>query len=589
MPSASLLLVLAATSSANSNFNELTKQTFFSNQDKTPLAVTIASVGSAANCNFTTIQAAIDSGVDEVRLISFTTYTENILIQNKSINLIGGYSSCAAANVNTATPGTNFSTIDAGGSGTVIEVINDTNTYDVNFTNLRIINGSFNFFAGTGGIILSGTGTRANFDHVEVENNTGTGIRAQDIDILLIKDSYIANNSNNNDKGGGIYCDNTFTTIYGKSTIRNNSANLGGGVYATNHCVITQYSGQPAPRSGSSGIVANNAGLNGGGIYADQLSTINLFGHEVDFSNGNILGDSTEASFVGSNSAENGGGIYLDGNNTIANLAGVYILSNNATVNGGGIYLTNNAQLSVLRYDLPCYNIIKCNQFNRNQAGVGITGGGAIYANNSSQFGITQSYFTQNTADFGNAILAIGNVTGTIEGSIFTNNNGYNGRQGHFVIDSEDTSNLTIGFNTFVDNLATTSTLGIKNAHIENVGNLFYEYPSGTIITLTSTTGTASATNYCLLSRDTSGLTGLNIIPLAADPFVDRNTGDFHLDVTMGQSAMDQCNTNTYYPSNKDIDLEPRGINLPLANTDGPYDIGADEFFVEDLFKNGFE
>ena len=582
----SLLGLLVVThSSAKPDFKELLKNSFTVNQKEIPQGtVTFASVGPASDseCDYTSIQDAIDSGVDQVRISIATNYFENIIIQNKNISLIGGYARCFVANtqVNNIS---GYSTIDGGGNGTVIQVNNDTNSYDLNFTNLRLINGSYALISGTGGISLNGVGTRVKMDNLWISDNLGSGISANDIDILLIKDSYITNNTNLT--GAGIYCSQTFVTIYGNSVIRANTANTGGGVYATNQCGFTMYSGQPFPAAGSSGINSNSASQNGGAIYATQASTINLFGHEVDFGNGNILGDATRAVYLLSNTANNGAGIYLDGINTTANLSGISIGSNTAAINGGGIYATNSAKLAILRYDLPCHSQIKCNELQFNKAGVGLTGGGAIYANNSSEIGVSQSYFIKNTAGFGNAIWVTGGVTGTIESSVFTANDSNSGRVGNHVIGLENSSNLTLGFNTLVDNLAATSAIGLYNSHIENVGNLFYEYASGLVLSLNSST----ATNYCLLSRDTTGLTGLTIIQLTSDPFVDRNTQDYHLDEIAGISAMDQCDTSVYNPVVKDMDLEPRGINLPLANSDGPYDIGADEFFVEDLFKNGFE
>ncbi len=582
----SLLGLLVATlSSAKTDYNELLKNSFPSKQEKTTQGtVTFASVGpvSDGNCNYNSIQQAIDSGVDQVRISIATDYFENIVIQNNNIALIGGYASCFVANtqVNNIS---GYSTIDGGGNGTVIQVNNDNNSYDVNFTNLRLINGSYALIAGTGGISLNGTATRVNMDNLWISDNLGSGISANDIDILVIKDSLIFNNTNLN--GAGIYCDHSFVTIYGNTAINANTASIGGGIFATNQCGFTIYSGQAFPASGSSGINSNTASQDGGGIYATQASTINMFGHEVDFGNGNILGDKTRAVYLVSNTANNGAGIYLEGINTTANLSGIFFTSNEANINGGGIAVTNNAQLGLVRYDLPCYSDIRCNHFSGNKAGTGLTGGGAIYANNSSQIGITNTYFADNTAGFGNAIWVTGNVTGTIESSVFIGNKGYSGRVGNHVIGIESSSNLTLGFNTLVDNLAATSAIGLYSSHIENIGNILYEYASGATMTLNSST----ATNYCLLSRDTTGLTGLNIIQAVFDPFVDRSTRDFHLDETSGVSAIDQCDTSVYSPSNKDMDLEPRGINLPIANTDGPYDIGADEFFVEDLFKNGFE
>ncbi len=84
-------------------------------------------------------------------------------------------------------------------------------------------------------------------------------------------------------------------------------------------------------------------------------------------------------------------------------------------------------------------------------------------------------------------------------------------------------------------------------------------------------------------------MVGTNIIQTIFDPFVDRSIQDFHLDEISGGAAIDECDTTLYNPVSKDMDHEPRGFDLPLTNGSGSYDVGADEFFVEEMFANGFE
>ena len=248
-------LLVVTRSTAKPEFKEQLKNSF---TEISQGSVTFASVGppSDSNCTYNSIQQAIDSGVDQVRISIATDYFENTIIQNKNISLIGGYATCFVANTSVNNI-SGYSTIDGGGNGTVIQVNNDNNSYDVNFTNLRLINGSYALISGTGGVSLNGGGTRVNMNNVWISDNLGSGISANDIDILVIKDSLITNNTNLT--GAGIYCSGSFVTVYGNSAINANTANTGGGVYATNQCGFTMYSGQPFPAAGSSGINSNNA------------------------------------------------------------------------------------------------------------------------------------------------------------------------------------------------------------------------------------------------------------------------------------------------------------------------------------------
>ncbi len=556
----------------------------FTNQKSLKGASSFASVGDDAACGYATIQGAIDSGVDEVRIKRFLTFTENLTIQNQSINLIGGYTNCFEANSGFAP--VNETIIDGNDLAPVINIDNDNSVYEININNLWIQNGnSGNTFFG-GGLEAKGVSTSININNIRVYNNTGSGISVEGVSQLNIKDAYI--NNNTAVIGGGIACSNTFVTVYGTSFISSNSASSGGGgIYAYNQCNFSFFSGQPHPATASGGIQGNTTMGQGAGIYAYDGATINLNGIELDFGNGNILGDSTmPVTLLNNTASSNGGGLFISGVNTQANLTGVRFQSNlTPSGNGGGIAVLDQATLVVTRYNFPCWNDIKCNYFFFNYSGSGAVDGGAIYAEANSVIGIGNAYFEKNTASFGSAIWITGGTKATIEGSVFTNNNSQIGRLGNYVIGVETGSELILGFNTFVDNLATTTTIALFNSTMTNVGNLFYEYELESILSQTAST----VTNNCIVSRNTTGLIGTNITQTTFDPFVDRDIQDFHLDEISGGVAVDLCDTSVYTPSLKDMDHEPRGIDLPIMNTDGPYDVGADEFFIDELFANGFE
>ncbi len=583
-----LLICLSSVSAKDKKNQDLyTKyKHLFTNKATTQGTPTFASVGNdPINCNFDTIQAAINSGVDEVRIQRFLTYTENLIIQNQSIKLIGGYDNCFEANSGAGQTGLS-ATIDGNNLAPVININNDNAVYDITIENLWLENGNstINFFGG--GIEAKGMLTSVNINNIRATNNAGSGINVEDIDSLIIKDSLI--NNNNATIGGGIACSATSTTIYGTTVIVSNSASIaGGGIYAYNQCDLTYFSGQPHPANAIAGISGNSTSGQGGGIYAYDGSTINLYGFEIDFGNGNILGDSSVPVKITNNIADSdGGGLFILGANTQATLSGIDFGNNRtSTGNGGGIAVFDQAKLVVTRYELPCWDDIHCNLFYFNRSSTGATGGGGIYAGTNTVIGIGNAYFEKNTASFGTALYLTNGSQTTIEGSVFTDNNANNGRAGNYVIDLESFSQLTLGFNTFVDNLATTTIINVNSSTMINKGNLFFEYASDPVIIRTAST----LTNDCIVSRVTTDIVGTNIVQATFDPFVDRSIQNFHLDEISGGVAIDLCDTSLYNPSLKDMDHEPRGIDLPLTNTDGPYDVGADEFFVEELFSNGFE
>ncbi len=585
-----LSVSLSSVSAQNKDYQTLYNKykQVFASKATTKGTVTFASVGDdPVNCDFDNIQDAINTGIDEVRIQRFLTYTENITIQNQAIKLIGGYESCFGANNGETPIGTNASIIDGNDLAPVININNDTNPYEIILKNIELQNGNSGMTFFGGGLEAKGTATSINISNFKSTNNTGSGINVESISQLNIKDALLSNNTAL--IGGGIACSDTFVVVYGRSAISSNSATIaGGGIYAYNQCNFSYFSGKNHIQAGIGGMIGNTTDGQGAGIYAYDGATINLNGTELDLGGGTILGDSTIAVKITSNIADSdGGGLFISGANTQANLTGIdFQFNRTPNGNGGGIAVFDQATLVITRYDLPCWDDIKCNSFYFNRSSTAVTkGGGGVYAEANSTSAIGNAYFEKNTATFGTAIWLTGGAQATVEGSVFTDNNASLGRTGNYVIGAETASNLTLGFNTFVDNLSGISIIAAYDSTLTNVGNLFYEYEMASILAQSSST----VTNNCIVSRNTTGLVGINITQAIADPFVDRVNLDFHLDGNTGMVAVDLCNTSVYNPSLKDMDQQPRGFELPIGNVAGPYDVGADEIFIEEIFSNGFE
>ncbi|VAW38214.1 hypothetical protein MNBD_GAMMA01-1206, partial [hydrothermal vent metagenome] len=402
-------------------------------------------IGSDAACDFDsttqTIQDAIDTGVGEVRIANNGFYDSAIIINDISVKLRGGFLDCSAADANNSTThttidapgGVNIPAIDIQGAGLenviLIEHLSITGD-DSNFSaisaigavakitlnDLTIIGHNIDQFTFGGGVNLSGGAIE-----------------------LLLNDTLIIQNSAFN--GGGIFCDGNFSkiTVTGDSGISHNTAQgFGGGVYLTNGCELTIYSGVSNPDASTNiGISGNLAYNQGGGIYADLGAQVTLYGHEFCDSNG-CVGNNTNPVNINNNISgfpgsptnnDRGAGIYASGQDTTVNVyAGLF--KDNLGNNGGAIYINGLASLNVSRLSADCWDATKCNYFLSNRS---ITTGGAIQSD-QGLLNISSAYFEENEGTSGSALYLFGsNSFARIEGSVFNNNNNA-GNSDDFVI-----------------------------------------------------------------------------------------------------------------------------------------------------------
>ena len=153
--------------------------------------------------------------------------------------------------------------------------------------------------------------------------------------------------------GGGVYVGGSGTLSMSGGEISSNTVTGdGGGVYVSADSTFTMTSGITAPK-----IIGNEAGGNGGGVYAG--GTLNMNGGEISgntatYNGGGIAVDggvnsNIKASIAGGaigvsgspNTAENGGGIYLISG--MVDISAADVSYNEVTANGGGVYLLNGS------------------------------------------------------------------------------------------------------------------------------------------------------------------------------------------------------------------------------------------------------
>ncbi len=571
-------------------------------------------VGGDNFCDFrfgtSRIQDAIDMGAPEIRIADNATYLENLVINDKSITLKGGYANCTDAIADIIT--LHSIDIDGSGAANVVRITGASQRNEVVLENLDLVNGMGSPAFPGGGVSAVGADVSLTLRNVDiVANNSsglggGVGVDSGDTDISIIGSLISSNQART---GGGISCvgENNSIVVDANGGLVSNvttaSGNLtadgqGGGVYLAGGCEFDFRSGLSGFSSFNfRGIHINRAKAEGGGIYAESGAKVYLRGYEYCVDS-ECDGNNQDSVSLIANSADrdstgsfNGGAIFATGADTLVFISSGYILNNDASGNGGGIAVIDGAELIVKRLNKACWDQVRCNLFAENKSGTNNGYGGAIF-NDNAQLDISATYFEQNRADFGTAIFTTGNTADTrVEGSVFDHNgnDGLGDYLDHYVILSNDGTSTEVLHSTFADNESTLSVFGISTVATAfsllstivddaNVGDVLSPNPGG-IISID-----------CVIAHETGSLTGGTHLVVADPMFVDRNNLDYHIN-PVTSIAVDFCNNNLAMPENKDVDHESFGWDDPnVANIFGPFDVGADEAYGNDvIFENGFD
>jgi hypothetical protein len=578
-------------------------------------------VGAAADadCDFnmgpTRIQDAIDSGAQQILVSNADTYFENLVLDDTTVVIRGGYSSCADANngLVTSTP--------------------------------SVIDGSL---AATPVVSITGNTVRNNITLVliSLENGTDSGLKANAADALIeLLNVDIRNNSDNNGQGGAIsifandtdlYAHNLFAegntalfggaigcqgflasvTLTGTSTLFNNqaigtgngSSGSGGAVFLGQDCSFSMYSGgnnanptlKDSPQQpqglGGAALFGNQANRMGGAIHSINQSKVFLFGQQMCV-DGECLGDDNTPLLVMSNSAdddamgaEGGGAISLlhPGNEAILN--GVRVENNSAGGPGGAFQVDDGASLVIYRDHQACWQDVFCNALFSNEAGTTVGLGGLVY-NRNAQVDISNAFISENRADFGTVLYGTGEQSVTrIEGSIL-NENGNNGADGwsdNHVINVSLGASADLLHNTLADNRAEVAVFNVDPALDSSLNlqsSIVDDASSGDVLN-----GAAGPTTiHCLMAHENLSFAGTQVV--VDDPeFVDPAMGDFSLDPLLSP-AIDFCDDSQAVIQHPDINFETRGWDDPaFVNNQGAFDLGADESLVNDIiFADDFD
>jgi MYXO-CTERM domain-containing protein len=290
---------------------------------QTAFAAEIVVDGSGAG-DHATLQEAIDASESgDTIMVMPGTYTENILVEGKSVNIQGEEETSRDTTILVGT-----------GDGTVATLAGGA----VNFQNLTVS-------GGTQGVAITSSAV-ATLSNLAIQDNMGAlsggGVYISSNSDVKLMDLLIQNNSA--DQGGGVHvaADAKLVEISGSTISDNDALEGGGGIYTAAAISVSD-----------SWIAGNSTTGSGGGLYATiiapSVDNSDFWGNSADYGGAIAIEATTSGSFFANsikntemwlNSAESdGGAVWLNG-------AGIYYLNkdllvlNSAGGDGGGIWTT---------------------------------------------------------------------------------------------------------------------------------------------------------------------------------------------------------------------------------------------------------
>lgn len=553
---------------------------------------TVVTVGSSLDCDFSSIQAAIDSNPDEIRVSDSggSDYNENLLIENQNLVMNGAFLDCSAAANGNENGFRSF--VDGDGTALpVIRIISDSQRHSVVIKNMSFSGGTGSATLPGGGLITEQADLQLYLENLSFFDNNGISggaiaIMDGDTDVQAI-DLQITNN--NAAQGGGIYC-----TGQNNSFILSDSGNSdmgiftnnatdgdGGGVLLTQGCEFTSYMGSAVSDTFSDfrGINRNTADGKGGGIAVESGAKLYLKGYQ-DCINGECIGNNQDAVTIGENVADGvGGGVSAQGMGTVIE-AYAFNIHGNSAISGAGISVEQNAQLITDKLVNSCWSDVACNQINNNQASFT---GGALYAQSGADLQVSKTFLTRNRADLAVVASVWGNAQLKFDSSVvaFNANLATGGFDDEYLFNVFSGGLLDVRFSTITRNHVVTEMIRNGGTQINLTGSIIY----GPGLDIYTSVPSGSLSADCLVLNEGVTVTGSNI--LVGDPnFIAPVNSNFQL--SSNSIAIDMCAPDTSVLT--DLDLVARGFDVAnIPDADGTYDAGAYEYRSDLIFGNGFE
>jgi predicted outer membrane repeat protein len=551
-------------------------------------------VGSGARCTHATVQSAINSAAgngvasDAILIATNSTYNQQALtISGHAVSLQGGFADCDAIS-----PTAGVRTQLYGGVAAQPVLTLSGTQGNLILLNIELREGDGvgqSISAKGGGLAISGSNHFVLLSNARIQTSRavdGGGIAVTGAvgsrNEIQLANSFVSTNTASR-HGGGIYCQNAkLTMVSAEGSILSNSANnVGGGIYADG-CDVRIAGGGAFP------IILNNTAVNGGGLYATNASTVELYSLSA-----------TALTRIENNASSSGGGALYLTNDAQVN-ANEIVWRNNSAFDGAVAFVfdDNASAETALRLNdrapagapLVCAPGALCSEWVGNRA----QNTDSTLVNSSNSSGVSVSALSGRAAVRLNRVSIHGNQGGSILRGIAANPANVSVYLGN----SELYGNVSLGGGTV--GLITGQSLVCE--HLSMAGNtvnspaLIHGFNSNTTLRmiaanqpgrrLAAQSGAGVMDTQFLIANDLSGIPA-TVNNLQLDPlFV--GTTDLRLQVT--SPAIDYANTAL---TGVDLLGMPRPVDIAsIPNEFGAVDVGAYEMSLaatEAIFASGFE
>lgn len=569
-----------------------------------PFAQTLR-VGSG--CTYTTIQDAVDavaSGGSATLLARNQTFNESVTIVNKSITLIGGYSSCTAGS------STGISTLDASGtSSPALNLFASSGSRSLRVERFDLTNGTgvvapFVPFPAGGLNVWTDSSASSNtiVDNVWIFQNStefdggGVAFHGNGSGIATFRNgSRIYQNTVTGDdaRGGGLFCQGSHAIVIRGGRIHSNAAGSssdangrGGGLYLDG-CSLSWFAHPANGATTGSGSLDNNAAFGyGGGIYATGGADVFLRG-----AHDGAPAASTAPLIIRDNDALDdgaagiigfGGAVYATGSGTTVTADRTWIYNHSVPRNGGAFHVSDGAEVTIERSTELCHDGRLCSRlFDNAASGVG----GALYVRDAaSKATVRRTILADNS---GQPFYIADGGTLEMTDSVVHGNAGTDHTFTTWASSSSaPITTVRIRRSTIADTNPDFAVFRLVGdpANLLIYDSIVHERNAAEVATVV--TGNPSTTFNCILWHSApTGMSSVNTT--VGDPmFVDRDQDRYYL--SRNSRAINYCNA-VPPPPGVDLEWNPRGIVQDQPSPlHGPYDLGAYE--IDDgLFQDRFE
>ena len=307
-------------------------------------------------------------------------------------------------------------------------------------------------------------------------DSTGGGLRIEEGSTAVLGRNTVINN-NTAKSGGGVYTKGGKVTVNSSTITENKATGNGGGICAEDNSTVTVVGGEISSNT-SAGVEQTASG--GGGLYTNNstvtLDKVTITGNKAinDFRNdgGGILAAGSDLTITGSTITKNtapdcGGGLFLS--HTNANITGSTIEGNQAK-KGAGVYLNDSPDVAEADCTGSHTHNITDTKINRNTAS-SMGGGMYVGQSNVTLTGSTLdgNVTTDKTGGQGGAIVAYSAGDITLDSTTVTNNYAAAGGGIYSLGTAVSDTHITLRNNTKFTGNTATSGAGIYLAH--SLGN----------------------------------------------------------------------------------------------------------------------